>query len=95
MDASRPGTDPLTRYAEGHRLKIRAQARRLAEVMAAALPPDQRGPGGAQRWEDVFYEAILEQCAWRGVVFERTPDLPDGAPTRPGDVVDRLRPEEE
>ena len=65
MDASRPGTDPLARYAEGHRLKIRAQARRLAEVMAAAIPLEQRGAGGAQQWEDLLYEAILERCAPR------------------------------
>ena len=63
MDASRPGTDPLARYGEGHRLKIRAQARRLAEVMASAVPPEQRGDGGGQRLEDLFYEAIVQECA--------------------------------
>lgn len=63
MDASRPGTDPLLRYAEGHRLKIRAQARRLAEVLAAAVPPSERGTWSGQRWEDVFYEAIVQECA--------------------------------
>ena len=65
MDASRPGTDPLLRYPEAHRERIRRQARRLAEVMAAAVPPAQRGSGGAPWWEDVLYEAILEQCAPR------------------------------
>ena len=33
--------------------------------MAAAVPPAQRGSGGAPWWEDVLYEAILEQCAPR------------------------------
>jgi hypothetical protein len=56
-------TDPLLRYGEGHRLKIRAQARRLAQLLAAAIPPRERGPGGAAAWEDAFYDAILEQCA--------------------------------
>ena len=71
MDASRPGTDPalrdpLLRYAEGHRLKIRAQARRLAQRDGRRIPPGQRGPGGGQHWEDVFYDAILEHCAPSG-----------------------------
>lgn len=65
MDASRPGTDPLARYAPAHRELIRVQARNLARLMAAAIPPAERGPGGAAQWEDVYYDALLEQCAPR------------------------------
>ena len=37
------GPDPLARYAPAHREVIRTQARDLARLMAAALPPTARG----------------------------------------------------
>lgn len=65
MDASRPSTDPLARYTEPHRLKVRAQARRLAEVLAAAIPPTERGGWSGDQWEDALYASILQECAPR------------------------------
>ena len=54
--------DLLANYPAAYRAKIHAQARRLAEVMADALPGPERGTLGRAHWEDVLYELILEEC---------------------------------
>lgn len=54
--------DLLARYPAAYRAQLHAQARKLAEVMADALPGPERGTLGRAHWEDVLYELILEEC---------------------------------
>ena len=72
--------DPLARYAPQHRGVIRVQARDLARLMAAAMPPTARGGRSGAQWEDAFYVAILEQCD----PHLRTPEIPDRSSTKRG-----------
>jgi hypothetical protein len=58
--------DLLALYPAAIRAQIHAQARRLAELMADAIPPDQKGGLGRAHWEDVLYELILAECRPEG-----------------------------